>query len=56
MAFRGKDIVLVALLPGTLKTLGIEAFSPMRAEIGRIRSAASMDSLALRNVAVRVVL
>jgi hypothetical protein len=55
-AFCGKDMVLDALAAGTLKTLGMEAFKPIRAEIGRIMSAASTDSLALRNVAVRVVL
>jgi hypothetical protein len=49
-------MVLDALAAGTLKTLGMEAFKPIRAEIGRIMSAASTDSLALRNVAVRVVL
>ena len=49
-------MVLVALAAGTLKTLGMDAFNPIRAEIGRIMSAASIDSSALRNVAVSVVL
>jgi hypothetical protein len=55
-ALRGKDMVLDALAAGRLNTLGMEALSPIRAEIGRITSAASTDSLALMNVAVRVVL
>jgi hypothetical protein len=55
-AFGGKDMVLDALAAGTLRTLGLEALRPIRAEIGRIMPAASTDSLALRNVAVRVVL
>ena len=49
-------MVLDALAAGTLNTLGMEALNPMRAEIGSIISAASTDSVALMNVAVRVVL
>lgn len=56
-AFRGKDeMVFVALVAGSEKTLGCEALSPRRAEIGITISAGDTASLAVKNVAVKAVL
>lgn len=55
-AFLGNVIVLEALTMGIANTLGEEVFKPCRVEIGIMRSAASIGSLALKKVAVRVVL
>lgn len=55
LAFRGKAIVFDALAAGTLKTLGAEAFSPCRADMGIIRSAALLFCGAVKKVAVSIV-
>lgn len=48
--------MFVALTVGMLKTLAAEEFTPLRAEIGIIKSAGVTACFALRKVAVRVVL
>lgn len=66
LAFRGKapavmvDTAVVAFVVGVEGTrtnaLGIEAFSPTRREMGRMRSAGTMARGPVKNVAVKVTL